>query len=190
SFGSPRPEMLALVYLALTFWIGDLICRRFCRFTSALHRAAGAFLVGLLATTWFTYLSARIFTATTRPLLWGNLLLLLAVILVISWTRRKRIRLSPSTPELAVASGNSPTPDPAATPVTPHADSEETAMSAHSVVTNNDPERGAQPAETESSPARYEYQLRPPGSDRLDWLLAGVYFLIACWLMFATLDTT
>ncbi|HJZ82684.1 MAG TPA: hypothetical protein VKD91_20130, partial [Pyrinomonadaceae bacterium] len=63
-------------------------------------------------------------------------------------------------------------------------------MSAHSVVTNNDPERGAQPAETESSPARYEYQLRPPGSDRLDWLLAGVYFLIACWLMFATLDTT
>src|SRR5215510_10449806 len=104
--------MLAIIYLALTFWIGDLICRLFCRFTSAPHRAAGAFLVGLLTSTWFTYLSARIFAATTLPLIWGNLLFLLAAILIIGWTRRKRINPSPPIEELAVASRNGPIPDP------------------------------------------------------------------------------
>src|SRR5215510_15894520 len=182
--------MLAIIYLALTFWIGDLICRRFCRFTSAPHRAAGAFLVGLLTSTWFTYLSARIFAGTTLPLIWGNLLFLLAAILIIGWTRRKRIGPSPPIEELAVASGNGPVPsDMSGISV---AESEKTAMSAHSVVATDGPERDAWIArtETESSQPRSAYQSRPPGSDRLDWLFVGVYLLIACWLMFATLDTT
>ena len=77
--------MLALLYLALMFWIGDAICRRFYRFVSLPHRLAAAFLVGMLTSSWFTYLTARIFVRTARPLLWGDALFFAATIGAFVW---------------------------------------------------------------------------------------------------------
>ena len=37
--------------------------------------------------------------------------------------------------------------------------------------------------------ARGLYLPRPAGSDRLDWVFIGAYFILACWLMFATLNS-
>ena len=71
--------MLALLYLLLTFLLGDSICRRFFRFTSIQHRLAAAFLFGLLFSTWLTYFSAIIFSGTTRPLFWANVVFFLVV---------------------------------------------------------------------------------------------------------------
>ena len=48
--------MLALIYLALAICLGDFLCRRFYRFVSVPHRCATAVLVGLLVSSWFTYL--------------------------------------------------------------------------------------------------------------------------------------
>jgi hypothetical protein len=56
--------MLALVYLALAIALGDLICRRFYRFVSVPHRWAAAVLVGMLLSTWFTYLAGLAFAHT------------------------------------------------------------------------------------------------------------------------------
>ena len=39
--------MLALIYLGLAIYLGDLLCRRFYRFVSRPHRWAAAVLVGL-----------------------------------------------------------------------------------------------------------------------------------------------
>src|SRR5262249_15249824 len=150
--------MLAIIYLALTFWLGDVICRRFYRFTSAPHRLAGAFLIGLLASTWFTYLSARIFAATMRPLMWGNLLFLIAVISIFAWTRRKQNSPAASAQELALASANGPFSATADTPVASVAE-----LEAPSVVAD-DGEPVAEMEKTESGRVRDEYPLRPPGS--------------------------
>jgi DNA-binding beta-propeller fold protein YncE len=125
--------MLALIYLVLMFWIGDLICRRFHSFFSGPHRLACAFLLGLFASGWFVYLTARVFAGSTQPLLWGNLFFFVVVIATFAWTKRK------ATSFLATDHG---------------------------------------------------HKMRPSGSDRLDWLLVGVYFIIACWLMFATLNSS
>src|SRR5262245_32459635 len=69
--------MFALVYLAMVFWFGDSICRRFLRYSSTPQRIASAFLVGLLVSTWITYLGARGFANSSRPLVVGNLLFFL-----------------------------------------------------------------------------------------------------------------
>src|SRR6266550_2525935 len=65
--------MLALIYLALAVYLGDLLCRRFYRFVSLPHRLAAAILVGLLLSSWFTYLAALAFAHTSTPLLWADL---------------------------------------------------------------------------------------------------------------------
>src|SRR5947199_2587417 len=70
--------MLALIYLALAIYLGDFLCRRFYRFISVAHRLAAAVLVGLLVSSWFTYLAGLLFTRAQQPLLWGNLLFFLA----------------------------------------------------------------------------------------------------------------
>src|SRR5207249_11924611 len=67
------------IYLALAICVGDFFCRRFYRFVSVAHRCAAASLVGLLISTWFTYLAGLAFAWTARPLLWANLLFFLAV---------------------------------------------------------------------------------------------------------------
>src|SRR5207248_8184412 len=75
--------MLALIYLALAIYLGDFLCRRFYRFISVAHRLAAAVLVGLLVSSWFTYLAGLLFTRAQQPLLWGNLLFFLATIAVV-----------------------------------------------------------------------------------------------------------
>lgn len=49
--------MLALIYFVLAACVGDFLCRRFYQFESFAHRCAAAILVGLLVSSWFTYLA-------------------------------------------------------------------------------------------------------------------------------------
>jgi DNA-binding beta-propeller fold protein YncE len=81
--------MLALIYFALAACVGDFFCRRFCQFESVAHRCAAAILVGLLVSSWFTYLAGLAFFWTPRPLVWANLLLFVAAIAVLSWPKWK-----------------------------------------------------------------------------------------------------
>jgi len=77
--------MLALIYFALAACVGDFVCRRFYQFESVAHRCAAAILVGLLVSSWFTYLAGLVFFWASRPLLWANLLFFIAAIAVLSW---------------------------------------------------------------------------------------------------------
>src|SRR5882724_11188100 len=82
--------MLALIYFTLAACIGDFLCRRFYSFVSVAHRCAAAILVGLLVSSWFTYLAGLAFFWASRPLLWGNLLFFVTAVAVLSWPRWKR----------------------------------------------------------------------------------------------------
>ena len=81
--------MLALIYFWLAVSVGDFFCQRCYRFVSIAHRCAAALLVGLLMSTWFTYLAGLAFAWTARPLLWANLLFGIVAITVLSWSRWK-----------------------------------------------------------------------------------------------------
>ncbi len=81
--------MLALIYFGLVACVGDFLCRRFYQFTSIAHRCAAAILVGLLFSTWFTYLAGLAFFWTSQPLLWANLLFFLAAVALLSWPKWK-----------------------------------------------------------------------------------------------------
>ena len=81
--------MLALVYFGLAACVGDFLCRRFYQFASIAHRCAAAILVGLLVSSWFTYLAGLAFFWTPQPLLWANLLFFLSAIAVLSWPKWK-----------------------------------------------------------------------------------------------------
>jgi hypothetical protein len=65
--------MLALGYLAVVIVLGDRIRGKFWPALSPLQRWAAAFLVGILLSTWLTYLFAVAFAASARPLVWANL---------------------------------------------------------------------------------------------------------------------
>src|SRR6476660_2215736 len=81
--------MLALIYFALAAFVGDFLCRRFFQFESAAHRCAAAILVGLLVSSWFTYLAGLAFFWTPQPLLWANLLFFVAAVALLSWPKWK-----------------------------------------------------------------------------------------------------
>ena len=81
--------MLALIYLGLATALGDLLCRRFYRFVSVTHRWAAAILVGILLSTWFTYLARLAFAHTGEPLLFSDLLFFLIAPGAIFWLSRK-----------------------------------------------------------------------------------------------------
>jgi DNA-binding beta-propeller fold protein YncE len=81
--------MLALIYLGMAIALGDLLCRRFYRFVSAPHRWAAAILVGILLSTWFTYLAGLTFAHTADALLWADLLFFVAASGAIFWLSRK-----------------------------------------------------------------------------------------------------
>jgi DNA-binding beta-propeller fold protein YncE len=81
--------MLVLIYLALAVCVGDFFCRCFYQFKSVAHRCAAAILVGLLVSSWFTYLTGLAFFKTSRPLLWANLIFSVAAIAVLSWPKWK-----------------------------------------------------------------------------------------------------
>src|SRR5438094_7470025 len=95
--------MLALIYFALAICVGDFLCRRFYQFLSVAHRCAAALLVGLLISSWFTYLAGLAFAWTARPLLWANLLFFLAVLAVLSWPKWKH-RIVKTAPDAAHSS--------------------------------------------------------------------------------------
>ena len=92
--------MLALIYFALAICVGDFFCRRFYRFASVAHRCAAALLVGLLISSWFTYLVGLAFAWTAKPLLWANLLFFLAVLALLSWPKWKH-RVVKAAPDAA-----------------------------------------------------------------------------------------
>jgi DNA-binding beta-propeller fold protein YncE len=75
--------MWALIYLSVAIYFGDLLCRHFYRFVSTPHRCAAAVLVGLLASSWFTYIVALAFSHTAKPLLWADLTFFAAALGVI-----------------------------------------------------------------------------------------------------------
>src|ERR1044072_4799951 len=81
--------MLALIYFALAACVGDFLCRRFYQFQSVAHRCAAAILVGVMISSWFTYLAGLAFFWTSQPLSWANLLFLLSVIALLSWPKWK-----------------------------------------------------------------------------------------------------
>jgi DNA-binding beta-propeller fold protein YncE len=90
--------MLALIYLALAIYLGDLLCWRFYRFVSVAHRLAAAVITGLLVSSWFTYLAGLLFTRAKQPLLWSNLLFFVAATTVICWSFwQRRLRKSTRT---------------------------------------------------------------------------------------------
>src|SRR6266481_3158980 len=81
--------MLALIYFGLAICVGDFLCRRFYQFVSVAHRCAAAILVGLLVSSWFTYLIGLGFAWASRPLLWSNLVFFVTAVAVLSWPRWK-----------------------------------------------------------------------------------------------------
>jgi len=82
--------MLALLYLAAAVYLGDQFCRRFYQFVSVLHRWAAGIIVGLLVSSWFTYLAGLLFTRAKQPLLWGNALFFVAATTVLCWSLWQR----------------------------------------------------------------------------------------------------
>src|SRR3954447_26409143 len=90
--------MLALIYLGNAIALGDLVCRRFYRFTSISHRWAAAILVGILLSTWFTYLAGLAFAHTAEPLLFADLLVFVAAPGAIFWLSRKAPKVSRVAP--------------------------------------------------------------------------------------------
>src|SRR5262252_10770158 len=81
--------MLALIYLGLAIYLGDVICRRFYRFVSIPHRCAAATLIGILLSGWFTYLAGLAFYRTAQPLLWADILFIVTAAGAIFWFSRK-----------------------------------------------------------------------------------------------------
>jgi DNA-binding beta-propeller fold protein YncE len=81
--------MLALIYFTLAALVGDFLCRRFYQFQSRAHRCAAAILVGLVVSSWFTYLAGLAFFWTPQPLVWANLLFFIAAIALLSWPKWK-----------------------------------------------------------------------------------------------------
>src|SRR3954453_7683141 len=97
--------MLALIYFGLAASVGVFIWRRFYQFASVAHRCAAAILVGLLVSSWFTYLAGLVFFWTSRPLLWANLFFSVAGIALLSWPKWKD-RILTRTPEEAYLKGS------------------------------------------------------------------------------------
>lgn len=84
--------MLALLYLVLAIYLGDQLCRRCFRFLSVAQRLASAVIVGLLVSSWFTYLASWLFRATARPVLWGDLCFFALALGAIWFIRRRPSR--------------------------------------------------------------------------------------------------
>jgi sugar lactone lactonase YvrE len=125
--------MLALIYLGLAIYLGDQFCRRFFRFVSIAHRCAAAVLVGLLFSSWFTYVLGWLFARSVRPLFWADLCFFALAIGAI-WLLRRRSR-------------------------------------------------------RRWGPYGEFIHPRPPGSAGWDWVTLAGFFILASWMMFATLDS-
>jgi hypothetical protein len=90
--------MLALIYLCIAVALGDQICRRFWFILSPAHRWASAFLVGILISTWLTYLFGLAFAAAAKPLIWANLsYFIITSFAVFKLGRRSNLNRHPSS---------------------------------------------------------------------------------------------
>src|SRR5437016_8515499 len=98
--------MLALIYLGLAVSVGDHLCRRFYRFVSFPHRCAAAILVGLLVSSWFTYLAALAFARASKTLFWADLLFFVVAATAISLLNRRSSR--GSKPDAALIQPRAP----------------------------------------------------------------------------------
>jgi hypothetical protein len=87
--------MLALVYLGTILVLGACICRRFYRLSSLAHYLAASFLVGLVLSTWATYLFGLALAWSSKPLLGANILFFALAGLVI-YKLRPRSVLDPN----------------------------------------------------------------------------------------------
>src|SRR3954462_5898101 len=83
--------MIALLYLLLAMYLGDRLSRRCFRYLSVAHRGATAVLVGLLFSSWFTYIVAWCFRRARSPLLWADICFF-AVAIGWIWISRRRWR--------------------------------------------------------------------------------------------------
>jgi DNA-binding beta-propeller fold protein YncE len=90
--------MLALIYLGLAICVGDFLCRRFYRFISIPHRWAAAILVGILLSTWFTYLAGLAFAHTAEPLVCADLLFFVVAPSAVFWLSRNAPKVDMITP--------------------------------------------------------------------------------------------
>jgi DNA-binding beta-propeller fold protein YncE len=90
--------MLAILYLLVAVWIGDVLCRRFLAFGSVLHRLACAFVVGLVTSTWVTYLGVAAWPHSPIPLLGGDLLWLVFAFAIWRWWKREPATYLPRPP--------------------------------------------------------------------------------------------
>jgi hypothetical protein len=93
--------MLALLYLTIMLALGACVCRRIFPFNSLLHYVAASFLVGLVLSTWTTYLLALVFASSAKPLIGGNILFFALAGLVIYKLRPQSVfdpKLSDSRP--------------------------------------------------------------------------------------------
>jgi DNA-binding beta-propeller fold protein YncE len=75
--------MLAILYLIAAVWLGDVLCRRFLSFGSVVHRLSAAFVVGVLVSTWITYLGVAAFPRSPIPFLAGDVLF--AAVVYVTW---------------------------------------------------------------------------------------------------------
>jgi hypothetical protein len=90
--------MLALIYLGLAIALGDALCRRIYRFVSVPHQWAAAVLVGILLSTWFTYLAGLAFVHTAEPLLSADLLFFIVAAGAIFWLSKTAPNVSTIAP--------------------------------------------------------------------------------------------
>jgi sugar lactone lactonase YvrE len=98
--------MLALTYFVLAAGVGDFICRQFYQFQSVAHRWATAILVGLLVSSWFTYLVGLAFFWTPQPLFWANLFFFAASVALLSWPKWKGSIFKGSSKEPRLTNSN------------------------------------------------------------------------------------
>lgn len=77
--------MLTLLYLFIALLVGNTICRRLFVFTSAPHRIAANFLIGILACTIVSYLLALAFSGTDHPMAFGNIAFFVLAMLYLRW---------------------------------------------------------------------------------------------------------
>ena len=96
--------MVALLYLAAVVLAGDALARRWFPNATAPQRWAIAFLVGLPAASWLTYLTAQLFAGAGDRLLLANVISIWWLLLVVLWAWRRsqntavRHRTAPATP--------------------------------------------------------------------------------------------
>jgi hypothetical protein len=93
--------MVALLYLTTMLILGACVCRRFYCFNSLIHYLAASFLVGLVLSTWTTYLFAFALAWSSKPLVGANVLFFALAAAVIYKLRPRSVfdpKMLPSRP--------------------------------------------------------------------------------------------